>query len=181
MFGREGAPGEQPYWIFKDQIKCTGCRRCEIACSLHHEGWIWPEASRIRVFMLFPGVEVPHTCSQCEDYPCVKSCPVSALSVDSKTSAVIVDREKCISCSLCIKACPGEVPFLHPKDNKATICNLCNGDPECVKTCQEAGYGVLNLVRERPSSARRLYSRKPEDVSKDLAINLFGEKGKEVV
>jgi len=142
---------------------------------------MWPEASRIRVFMLFPGVEVPHFCSQCDDYPCVKSCPVEALSTNQNTSAVIVDKEKCISCGACIKACPGEVPFLHPKDNKAVICDLCGGDPECVKVCQEAGYDCLFLVRERMSSSRRLYSRKPEDVSKDLAINLFGEKGKEVV
>jgi len=178
---REGTTGELPYWIFRDYIKCTGCRRCEIVCSLRHEGWMWPEASRIRVFMLFPGVEVPHFCSQCDDYPCVKSCPVEALSTNQNTSAVIVDKEKCISCGACIKACPGEVPFLHPKDNKAVICDLCGGDPECVKVCQEAGYDCLFLVRERMSSSRRLYSRKPEDVSKDLAINLFGEKGKEVV
>jgi len=32
---------------------------------------MWPEASRVRVFMPFPGVEVPHLCSQCQDYPCV--------------------------------------------------------------------------------------------------------------
>jgi Fe-S-cluster-containing hydrogenase component 2 len=181
MSRREAPTGELPYWIFRDYIKCTGCRTCEIACSLRHEGWMWPEASRIRVFMLFPGVEVPHLCSQCDDYPCVKSCPVEALSVDQKTSAVIVDREKCISCGACIKACPGEVPFLHPGDNKATICDLCNGDPECVKLCQEAGYGCLTLIRERMSSNRKLYAIKPEDISKDLAINLYGEKGKEVL
>ena len=69
-------------WITRDYIKCTGCRRCEIACSLHHEGWIWPEASRIRVFMPFPGVEVPHFCAQCQDYPCIESCKFDALSVD---------------------------------------------------------------------------------------------------
>lgn len=135
----------------------------------------------VRVFMLFPGIEVPHLCAQCDNYPCVKSCPVDALSVNEKTSAVIVDRDKCISCGNCIRACPGEVPFLHPKDNKATICNLCDGDPECVKVCQEAGYGCLNLTRERMSTDHRLYARKPEEISKDLAVNLFGEKGEKVI
>lgn len=173
--------GELAYWIFRDYPKCSGCRTCEIACSLRHEGWMWPEASRVRVFMLFPGVEVPHLCSQCDNYPCVKSCPVQALSVNEKTSAVIVDREKCISCGACIRACPGEIPFLSPNDSKATICDLCDGDPECVKVCQEAGYRCLNLVRERMSSNRRLFARKPEAVSKDLAINLYGEKGEKVI
>jgi Fe-S-cluster-containing hydrogenase component 2 len=42
--------------------------------------------------MPFPGLEVPHLCAQCDDYPCVKSCPAGALSVDDKTTAVIVDR-----------------------------------------------------------------------------------------
>ena len=113
--------------------------------------------------------------------PCVESCPVEALSVDEGTSAVLVEREKCISCGACIEACPGSVPYLHPKDNKATICDLCGGDPECVKVCQEAGYGVLHLVRERMSTNRKLYARHPEEVSKDIAVNLYGEKGEEVV
>ncbi len=172
---------EPQYWIFRDYPKCSGCRRCEIACSIKHEGWIWPEASRIRVFMLFPGVEVPHLCAQCDDYPCIKACPVQALSVNTRTSAVIVETDKCIGCGACVKACPGEIPHLHPKDGKAIICDLCDGDPACVKVCQEAGYGALSLVRERQNPSRKFYSRKPEEISKDLAVNLFGEKGEKVI
>jgi len=168
-------------WIVRDYLKCTGCRCCEIACSLFHEDWIWPEASRIRVFMPYPGVEVPHLCAQCDDYPCVKSCPVDALSVDENTTAVLVDRDKCISCSRCIDACPGNVPFLHPKDNKATICNLCDGDPECTKVCTEAKYDAIYVVEEEQSVHRKLFARKPIDVAKDLAVNLYAEKGEEVI
>jgi len=142
---------------------------------------MWPEASRIRVFMPFPGVEIPHLCAQCDDYPCVNACPVNALSVDPKTTAVLVDREVCIGCGQCIKACPGDVPIMHPKDKKAVICDLCGGDPECVKVCQEAGYNALRLVHERMSANRKLYSRNPLDVAKDLAVKMFGEKGEEVV
>jgi Fe-S-cluster-containing hydrogenase component 2 len=148
---------------------------------MHHEDWMWPEASRIRVFMPFPGVEVPHFCAQCADYPCIESCPENALSVDEETSAVLVDREKCTSCGLCIKACPGQVPFLHPGDNKATICDLCEGDPECVKVCREAGYNALQLVYEEPDVHRKLFSMHPIVVAKDLAVNMFGEKGEEVI
>jgi len=142
---------------------------------------MWPEASRIRIFMPFPGVEVPHLCAQCDDYPCIKSCPVEALSTDQGTKAVIVNREKCISCSKCITACPGHVPFLHPKDSKATICDFCGGDPECVKVCVEAKYNALTLVQEEPTVDRKLFARKPVEVAKDLAVNLFGEKGEEVI
>jgi len=124
---------------------------------------------------------VPHLCAQCNDYPCVASCPVQALSTDADTKAVLVDREKCISCGKCIKACPGQVPILHPVDNKALICDLCGGDPECVKVCKEAGYNALMLVEEGPSVHRRLFSRNPIEVAKDLAVLFFGEKGEEVI
>lgn len=142
---------------------------------------MWPEASRIRIFMPFPGCEVPHLCSQCMTYPCISSCPVQALSIDATTKAVIVDRSKCISCGKCINDCPGKIPFLHPGDNKATICDLCGGDPECVKVCTEAGYNALTAVYERPSVNRILFSRNPIDVAKDLAVLFFGEKGEKVI
>jgi Fe-S-cluster-containing hydrogenase component 2 len=115
------------------------------------------------------------------DYPCIASCPANALSTDPLTKAVIVDREKCISCGACIKACPGNVPILHPNDKKVTICDLCDGDPECVKVCTEAGYNALTLVDESPNVNRKLFSRHPLQVAKELAVYFFGEKGEEVV
>lgn len=168
-------------WIARDYPRCTGCRRCEIVCSLHHEGKIWPEASRIRVFMLVPGVEVPHLCAQCDDYPCIESCPVSALSVDDETSAVIVDREKCTGCSLCIEACSGQIPFLHPEDGKAVICDLCDGEPECVQVCQSARFDALTMAIEPMSISRKLFAITPEEMTKDLAVNIYGEKGEELI
>lgn len=142
---------------------------------------MWPEASRIRVFMYFPGVEVPHFCSQCHDYPCVEACPEDALSIDEKTSAVLVDRDLCTACGLCINACPGSVPFLHPGDGKVAICDLCGGDPECVKVCHEAKYDALYVVYEPMNMHHKLFSRHPKQVAKDLAVNLFAEKGEEVI
>ena len=168
-------------WIVRDYEYCSGCHMCEIACSLHHEEWIWPEASRIRVFRPFPGVEVPHLCAQCDDYPCVESCPVDALSVDEDTTAVITDQERCISCGICIEVCPGEVPKLHPETGKVLICDLCGGDPECVKVCQEAQFNALRLVHEGMGVSRKLFARHPVDVARDLAVKFFGEKGEEVI
>jgi len=101
--------------------------------------------------------------------------------VDGRTTAVIVDVETCIGCGTCAKACPGTVPHLHPRDRKATICDLCGGDPECVKVCREAGYNALRLVHEEMSGHRKLFARNPIDVAKDLAVKLFGEKGEEVI
>jgi Fe-S-cluster-containing hydrogenase component 2 len=168
----------EPIWIARELSKCSGCRKCEIACSLHHEKRIWPEASRIRVFMLVPGAEFPHFCVQCEDYPCVKACPVNALSVSKKTGAVRVKTKTCIACGKCIDACPGRIPHMHPKENYIVICDLCKGDPKCVKVCQEGGWNVLTKVSRR-NHPYELYARKPEEITRDLASKMYGEKAEE--
>ena len=155
-------------------------QKCEIACSLHHEKRIWPEASRIRVFMLVPGAEFPHFCAQCEDYPCIKACPVNALSISKKTGAVLVKTKACIACGKCIDACPGRIPHMHPKENCIVICDLCKGDPQCVKVCQEGRWNVLTKVQRR-SHPFELYARTPEQIAKDLATKMYGEQAEEYV
>ncbi len=165
-------------WIARELSKCSGCRKCEIACSLFHENRIWPEASRMRIFMLVPGADFPHFCAQCEDYPCVKSCPVKALSVSKETGAVLVDFETCIACGKCIDACPGRIPHMHPKEKHVVICDLCNGDPQCVKVCSEGEWNVLKKVH-RKNYVYTLYARKPEAITRDLATKIYGEKAEE--
>jgi Fe-S-cluster-containing dehydrogenase component len=174
-------------WIVRDYLRCSGCRKCEIACSLFHENRIWPEASRIRVFMLVPGAEVPHLCVQCEDYPCVESCPVDALSVSKDTGAVLVDKEKCTGCGLCIDACPGRVPHIHPTEKYAVICDLCGGKPQCVEVCQKGKWGALRVIFKADeqfsgrSRAYKLYALTPEEITRDLVVNLYGEAGEELI
>jgi Fe-S-cluster-containing hydrogenase component 2 len=129
--------------------------------------------------MLVPGAEFPHFCAQCEDYPCVKSCPQGALSINRKTEAVLVDEQKCTACGICIEACPGRVPHLHPVKKTILICDLCNGNPQCAKVCQEAKFNALQTVFKGGGweHSYRVYSRKPEDVTKELIKNLYGEAG----
>lgn len=170
----------EPIWIARDLSKCSGCRKCEITCSLHHEKRIWPEASRIRVFMLVPGTDFPHFCAQCEDYPCVDACPFDALAVSKKTSAVLVKSNKCTGCGKCIDACPGRIPHLHPDRNIILICDLCKGQPQCVKICQEGGWNVLKEVI-RTNRSYKLYARKPEETARDLAIKMYGEKAEDLM
>ncbi|MGB9133991.1 MAG: 4Fe-4S dicluster domain-containing protein [Candidatus Bathyarchaeia archaeon] len=168
----------EPIWIARNPTKCTGCRKCEIACSLFHEKRVWPEASRIRVFMLVPGVEFPHLCAQCEDYPCVQACPTKALSISRKTSAVLVKADKCVACGKCIDACPGRIPHMHPAKNHILICDLCKGDPKCVRVCQEGGWNVLKKVR-RTNRAYKLFARTPEETTHSLATKMYGEKAED--
>ncbi len=169
-------------WIKRNYELCSGCRRCEIACSLFHEGRIWPEASRVRVFMFVPGVEVPHLCFQCEDYPCVEACPAEALSVDEKTGAVKVEVSKCTACGVCVEACPGRVPHLHPSGNYMVVCDLCNGQPKCVEACREGGWNALALVSREKDVSYRALAKTPEEITREVAEQLFGEEtAKEVL
>ncbi len=168
-------------WILRDFEKCTGCRLCEIVCSLEHEGRIWPDASRIKIFEYSPGTIVPHLCTQCPGYPCVDACPTDALSVDSDTGAVLVDEGKCVLCRLCIDACPAKVPRIVKGRNSVLICDLCGGEPACVKICEEVGYYALRQVRKPNDATRKAYTVPPYEVASKLARRVYGEKWEEVV
>lgn len=165
-----------PIWIERLYEKCSGCRRCEIACSLFHEGWIWPEASRIRIFMLVPGVEIPHLCFQCEDYPCVEACPSGALAVNPETGAINIDKTKCTACGLCIDACPGKVPHMHPTRRYIVICDLCGGSPKCVEACVEGGWGALRVVPRRRDFSYKSLAKTPRELTREVAEKLYGKE-----
>ncbi|MEM2849283.1 MAG: 4Fe-4S dicluster domain-containing protein [Candidatus Bathyarchaeia archaeon] len=168
-------------WIERNYENCSGCRRCEIVCSLHHEGRIWPEASRVRIFMFIPGVEIPHLCFQCEDYPCVSACPSGALSVNSRTGAVKVDVSKCSACGLCISVCPGSVPHMHPEKNHVVICDLCDGNPKCVEACQEGKWNALKAVSRAEGVSYKSFAKAPQILTIEVAKKLLGEETTEEV
>ena len=118
-----------------DSSICTGCRACETACSSEHFEKFSPELSRVRVVKIEEkGVDVPVTCKQCKNAPCIKACPVDALYKDPDTNATLVDHDKCISCGQCIEACPFAAISMDNNDN-IMICDLCSGSPRCVEVC----------------------------------------------
>lgn len=160
-------------WIARNYAKCSGCRLCEIVCSFYHEGRIWPEASRIRIFMLLPGTEFPHLCVQCGDYPCINSCPTKALKIDQRTGAVLIDKEKCTACGACIKACPGSIPKIHPTEKYALICDLCDGDPQCVKVCDWKAIWITER-RAGYEGSYRVYAKHPDEIAEKLKKYFYG-------
>jgi Fe-S-cluster-containing dehydrogenase component len=160
-------------WINRDYTLCSGCRRCEVACSLFHEKQIWPEASRVRVFMFVPGIEIPHLCFQCDNPECVDACPEGALSVEKKTGGIRVDNSLCTTCGFCINACPGRVPHLHPEGNRIVICDLCGGDLECVKVCQEGHWNSLMLGGEGETKPA---PETPQSLTHTTGSTILGER-----
>ena len=115
---------------------CSGCRACEVACVAHHEGGFGTATARIRVTKIEPlGIDHPHVCRLCSRAPCVAACHSDALYRDEGTGAVLLRSDECIGCSACVDACPFGMAALHPRTGLALICDLCGGDPACVKRC----------------------------------------------
>jgi carbon-monoxide dehydrogenase iron sulfur subunit len=65
----------------------------------------------------------------------VAACPTGALYKEQVTGAVRLYSAECIGCSACADACPFGMASLHPETGLPLICDLCNGDPACVKRC----------------------------------------------
>ena len=90
-----------------DYQKCTGCRLCELVCSVSHHGISNPARSRIKVMKWeTEGLYIPMSCQQCEDAPCMSACPVKAISRDETLGRVMVDYDVCIGCRTCVSVCP---------------------------------------------------------------------------
>lgn len=151
--------------LFADYEKCTGCRLCEVACSFKHEDMFIPSKSRVQVMKWEEqGVDVPVICQHCEDAPCMLACPVNAISRDAKTGAVIVNADVCIGCRMCMGICPfGAITFDVDKA-KVIKCDLCGGQPECVKFCSPKALDFISpadaAVRKKVSYAEKMLDSK---------------------
>jgi Fe-S-cluster-containing hydrogenase component 2 len=118
-----------------DISKCTGCGQCVYACAFKHVGAFDAKASCIQLARWENrSLSVPVLCHQCENTPCVAVCPVDALTIDSQTGAIILGKEVCIQCDLCISDCPHKI-IRKTDDGFPFICDLCGGEPRCVEVC----------------------------------------------
>jgi len=116
--------------------KCTGCRSCMLVCSFRHTDACSYPGARIKIVSdEGRGIHTPTLCQFCDDPPCATACPVEALSKDPKTNAIHIDESLCNGCQACVGACPFGAMFFDAQREKAFTCDLCQGDPECVKIC----------------------------------------------
>ena len=128
-----------PKVIHIDPDLCTGCRVCEIACSLEHTGECNPNRARIKVMKNDEeGIDLPVVCMHCANPPCVEVCPTGAITRDNASGAVLIREEDCLGCKLCIRACPlGTVTVdSGSAEGKVMKCDLCGGNPKCVMFCE---------------------------------------------
>lgn len=141
--GTRKVAGKKKAGLLVDLRRCTGCHACSVACKTEHNVPLGHFRTRVR-YLQQPKQNVMHflplLCVQCEDAPCLKACPTSAL--EKRPDGVItVNEEKCCGNKACISACPYGAMFLNPNTQKASKCDLCSDrtdlgmEPACVDVC----------------------------------------------
>lgn len=152
------------YAILQEIDKCMKCRGCQVACQ-RVQGLTQTVGDASKVQPDDPMVIknqgsndnppfVRYSCWHCFNPPCVSTCPLGAMKIDSATGAVYVDHTatdgtkcnpndaRCVSAGRpCAKNCwKGGYPKIgtNAPGTFAYKCHLCYnnpGGPECVKTC----------------------------------------------
>ncbi|HEX9781631.1 MAG TPA: 4Fe-4S dicluster domain-containing protein [Opitutaceae bacterium] len=110
-----------------DIARCIGCRRCVYACVDENNQSRDPQLHWITMLQIDKdkGIDLAHAdafydsatvpqpdkfympvqCQQCENPPCVKTCPVKATWKD-EDGIVVIDYDWCVGCRCCVTACP---------------------------------------------------------------------------
>jgi carbon-monoxide dehydrogenase iron sulfur subunit len=146
--------------------KCTGCRLCELVCSVSHDGVSNPLRSRISIIKWeAEGLYIPMSCQQCEDAPCMTICPVKAISRDQELDYVKIDYDVCIGCRSCVAVCPFGAMGFNVKDKKVFKCDLCEGDPQCVRFCdvkavEYVDANRINILKKREAAHKQSIAQK---------------------
>ncbi len=154
--------------FYFDQSRCSGCDTCVVACKDWHDVAAGP-ASWIKIETIekgrFPDLSVSFlftTCFHCADAPCIRACPVDAISNKKVDRIVMVDREVCVGgeeCRFaCLKACPYNAPQFGSEPNaRMQKCDLCldrwaeGKKPICVGSClmRALDAGPLDELKDR--------------------------------
>ena len=131
--------GIQSKYVGVDPKLCTGCSICELICSFTKFRRFNPKESLIRINYNYElgYLEGFKVCTQCG--LCINSCPTGAI-YRGDGGIILIDYSKCIGCLSCVNTCPNNAIVVV--DGKPYKCDLCSGNPQCVRYCVR---GALNV------------------------------------
>ena len=115
---------------------CSGCLSCMTTCSMANELYASLTGSRIRVDLNpFGDTHEITVCPQCVKAACLEACAEGAISRNPDPGHLLVDYGRCTGCQACVEACPFDAMFWNPISGRVIKCELCQGEPQCVKAC----------------------------------------------
>jgi tetrathionate reductase subunit B len=127
---QEEYPYKPHYSMVIRQDRCIDCERCMEACvSTNHVpeyGWrtriLQKEAPKAvgqkREF-------IPILCNQCNNPPCVRTCPTKATFKNQTNGIVMMNDKKCIGCKSCMIACPYDARYFNEEKGAIDKCDFC--------------------------------------------------------
>jgi Fe-S-cluster-containing hydrogenase component 2 len=95
-------------------------------------------------------------------------CPVKAISRSEESAKVTVDYDVCIGCRSCVGVCPFGAMSFNPIDKRVFKCDHCDGDPQCVRFCEEKAVDYIEADRVAINKRRKAAER-VSSASKDAA------------
>jgi Fe-S-cluster-containing hydrogenase component 2 len=151
---------------------CVNCRICELVCSLQHTGEFNPFKTCVKI--TYKGNSGPYTptiCRHCRKAACEAACPTGALYYEGKV--VLLEREKCIRCLECVRACPFAAVQVGPA-GEIYKCDLCGGEPACAKYCPPRPENTAGRLAHPKASAIQYVE--PHNVSAMRRLGLAASK-----
>lgn len=141
-------------------IICTGCEMCLLNCSQEKEGIMNPRLARLRLGHNKKGELTPLFCRHCKKPHCLAACPIEgAMTKDPETGITTINPQLCDGCLDCVEACPFDALQVGP-DKEPLKCDLCGGDPTCVKYCPSRPENSLPHLNFPEQSCLQFVERK---------------------
>jgi len=127
---RNEYPYKPHYAMILRQDRCIDCKRCMEACvaanSVPDYGWRTMILKRRVPKSVDQKWEfIPILCNQCNNPPCVRTCPTQATYKDKVSGIVMMDDKKCIGCKSCIMACPYNSRYYNEAKKAIDKCDFC--------------------------------------------------------
>ncbi|MBD3228834.1 MAG: hypothetical protein GF329_11665 [Candidatus Lokiarchaeota archaeon] len=164
-------------FIVVDIDACIGCGNCLAVCHLNEKidnAIMYGKKIKNTLFKVVNGlINRNNVCWNCTDAPCLDACDKGILKKDGNGVVYLdldIDEDEpdiekikiCNKChQKCIEACPSGELFLSKikcGDTMYSIpikCDLCEGDPECVKACPTGAIRFINISSEKHKDKRK--------------------------
>lgn len=145
------------YIMVIDTRSCIGCHSCTVCCRTHNElepYMIFNPVTTVGPIGTYPDLNMSHIallCMHCENPSCVSGCPTGA-SQQRDDGIVFVDENKCVSCKVCVMACPYGARVCNHERGIVQKCDFCSDRvedgkvPRCVQSCHQKArfFGDMN-------------------------------------